>query len=120
MGEFQNMFRMLSHVVGNVQAVNRLNDGADRIVKRMTGLPTRAFNKQYRDAIYDRVKHHYLNNLGPEYEPTEVAAFKLLCYSKQEMPHPFNKRIEEALRAIAAEVDRSRAREELMELTLYC
>ena len=119
MGEFLDTLKLAASAVRNMQQVNRLNDEADTIVKRMTGLPPAAFTSEFRSAIFERVKSHYLNNFGPPYDAKEVAAFKLLCYSRQDLPHPFDKRVEQALKAMARELDPLRCREELLELAAY-
>ena len=119
MGEWLDLAKLAAGALRNKQQVTRQSDEADRIVKRMTGLPPAAFNAEFRAVIFERVRLHFLNNFGPTYEAKEVAAFKLLCYSKQELPHPFNKRVDQALKAIAREINPSRCREELLELAAY-
>jgi hypothetical protein len=116
MGEFLDTLKFVGSALRNKQDVTRLNDEADRIVKQMTGLPPRAFTREYRDTIFQQVKYNFLENFGPVYTAKEVAAFKLLCYSRQPLPHPFDKRVESALRTMAREISPSAFRMELAEL----
>ena len=119
MGEFFDTLKFVGSTLHNKQEVTRLSDEADRIVKQMTGLPTRAFTREYRDAIFQQVKQNFLENFGPVYTAKEIAAFKLLCYSRQPLPSPFDRRVEGALRTMAREVSSSAFRTELAELGSY-
>ncbi|MFL6727886.1 MAG: hypothetical protein ACJ8FS_15430 [Sphingomicrobium sp.] len=121
MGEFLGTLKLLGGAIRNMQRVRKLNDAADAIVKRMTGLPPAAFTKECNDALFEQVKTNYLSNVdyGAPYEPKEVAAFKLLCYKELPLPHPFNKRVDEALRTMAREINPARVKPELLGLAAY-
>jgi hypothetical protein len=121
MSESLGMLKLLGGAIRNMQRVRKLNDAADAIVKKMTGVAPAAFTKEYNDALFDQVKTIYLSNVGcgAPYEPREVAAFKLLCYKELPLPQPFNKRVDEALRTIAREIDPARVKPELLGLAAY-
>jgi hypothetical protein len=121
MREFLGTLKLLGGAIRNMQRVRKLNDEADAIVKRMTGLAPAAFTKECNDALFEQVKTSYLNNadLAAPCGPREVAAFKLLCYAELALPHPFDKRVEEALRTMAREISPVRLKPELLGLAAY-